>query len=84
VLDVVERHDTPKVETLYLRTMKTPVIGPDAEPIGMQGSFWDVTERKRAEEQLKEQNIAHQMLAQSEHEASEALKSAQRRMIESE
>ena len=84
MVDVVERHVTPKGETLYVQTMKTPIFGPDGEPIGIQGIFWDVTERMRAEEQLKEQNIALQQLAQSEHEAHEALKSAQSRMVESE
>jgi eukaryotic-like serine/threonine-protein kinase len=51
-IDVVERHVTPKGETLYVQTMKTPVFGPDGEPIGIQGIFWDVTERMRAEERL--------------------------------
>ena len=84
VVDVVERHVTPKGETLYVQTMKTPIFGPDGEPIGIQGIFWDVTERMRAEEQLKEKNIALQELARSEHEAHEALKPAQSRMVESE
>ena len=75
VIDVVEQHVTPKGETLYVQTMKTPILGPDGEPIGIQGIFWDVTERIRAEEQLKEQNIALQQLAQSEHQAHEELKS---------
>lgn len=55
--------------------MKTPILGPDGEPIGIQGIFWDVTERIRAEERLKEQNIALQQLAQSECQAPEELKS---------
>jgi eukaryotic-like serine/threonine-protein kinase len=75
VIDVVERHVTPKGETLYVQTMKTAILGPDGEPIGIQGIFWDVTERIRAEERLKEQNIALQQLAQSEHQAHEELKS---------
>jgi PAS domain S-box-containing protein len=83
-VDVVERHVTPKGETLYVQTMKTPLFGPDGEPIGIQGIFWDVTERMRAEERLKEQNVTLQELAQSEHQAHEALKSAQSRMVESE
>jgi two-component system NtrC family sensor kinase len=84
VVDVVEQHVTPKGETLYVQTMKTPIFGPDGEPIGIQGIFWDVTERMRAEERLKEQNITLQQLAQSEHAAHQALKSAQSRMVESE
>ena len=57
-VDIVERHVSPKGETLYVQTIKTPVFGPDGEPIGIQGIFWDITERMRAEEQLKENNIA--------------------------
>jgi PAS domain S-box-containing protein len=65
VLDLVEEHVTPKGEKLYLQVMKTPIFGPDGEPIGIQLIFWDVTQRMRAEEQLKEENIALQQLAQS-------------------
>ena len=84
VIDVVERHVTPKGETLYVQTMKTPLLGPDGEPIGIQGIFWDVTERMRAEERLREQNVTLQQLAESEHRAHEALKAAQSRMVQSE
>ena len=84
VLDVVEQHVTPKGEKLYVQTMKTPLFGPDGEAIGIQGIFWDVTERMRAEEKLKEQNVTLQELARSEHQAHEALKSAQSRMVETE
>ena len=84
VLDVIEEHVTPKGEKLYVQAMKTPLLGRDGEPIGIQGIFWDVTERMRAEEQLKEKNIALEQLAQSLHQALEELKSAQSRMVESE
>jgi PAS domain S-box-containing protein len=84
VLDVVERHVTPKGETLYVQTMKAPLLGDDGEPIGIQAIFWDVTERMRAEERLKEQNIMLQELARSEHQAHEALKTAQSRMVQTE
>jgi two-component system, NtrC family, sensor kinase len=84
VIDVVERHVTPKGEALYVQTMKTPLYGTDGEPIGIQGIFWDVTERMRAEERLKEQNVTLQELARSEHQAHEALKAAQSRMVSTE
>jgi PAS domain S-box-containing protein len=84
VLDVVEQHVTPKGEKLFVQVMKIPLFGPDGEPIGILGIFWDVSERLRYEVQLKEQNIALQQRAQSEHEAYEALKSAQSPMVESE
>ena len=84
VLDVVEEHVTPKGEKLYVQVMKTPLLGADGKPIGIQGIFWDVTERLQAEEKLKEQNVTLQELARSEHEAHEALKSAQSRMVQTE
>jgi PAS domain S-box-containing protein len=83
-IDVVEQHVTPKGKMLYVQTMKTPIFGPDGDPIGIQGIFWDVTERLRAEERLKEQNITLQELARSEHQAHEALKAAQSRMVPTE
>jgi PAS domain S-box-containing protein len=82
-VDVVERHVTPKGETLYVRTMKTPLFGPVGEPFGIQGIFWNVTEWMRAEGQLKEMNIALQQLAQSEHQAHEDRESAQSQRVES-
>jgi PAS domain S-box-containing protein len=84
VLDVVEEHITPKGDKLYVQVMKTPLYGPDGEAIGIQGIFWDVTRRLRAEEMLKEQNLALQDLAQSERQAHQALKTAQSRMVETE
>jgi len=84
VLDVVEEHVTPQGETLYVQVMKTPLFSPDGKPIGIQGIFWDVTRRFRAEEQLKEQNVMLQELARSEHQAHEELKSAQSRLVQNE
>src|SRR4029077_1974438 len=63
---------------------KAPLHGPEGKPIGIQGIFWDVSERMRAEEKLKEQNVVLQELAHSEHQAHEALKSAQSRMVQTE
>jgi len=73
-LDVVEEHVTPQGETLYVQVMKTPLFSHDGKPIGIQGIFWDVTRRFRAEEQLKEQNVMLQELASREHKALEELK----------
>ncbi len=84
VLDVVEEHVTPQGETLYVQVMKTPLFSHDGKPIGIQGIFWDVTKRFRAEEQLKEQNVMLRKLASSEHEAHETLESAQTRMVHTE
>jgi PAS domain S-box-containing protein len=84
VLDVVEEHVTPRGEKLYVQVMKTPLHGPDGKAIGIQGIFWNVTERLRAEDKLREQNVTLQELARSEREALQALKTAQSRMVETE
>lgn len=84
VLDVVEEHITPGGEKLYVQVMKTPLFGHDGQPTGIQGIFWDVTARIRAEEQLKQQNVVLQELAESEHQAHEALKNAQSRLVQTE
>lgn len=84
VLDVVEEHVTPLGEKLYVQVMKSPILGPDGKPTGIQGIFWDVTARIRANEQLKEQNVVLQELAHSEHQAHQALKNAQSRLVQTE
>ncbi|QEH33692.1 Sensor protein ZraS [Aquisphaera giovannonii] len=84
VLDVVEQHVTPQGETLYVQVMKSPIFGDDGKPLGIQGIFWDVTARIRAEEQLKEQYVTLQELAHSEHQAHQALKQAQSRLVQTE
>ena len=55
IIDIVEEHVTPKGEKLYVQVMKTPLYSADGTPIGIQGIFWNVTERMRAEETLKHQ-----------------------------
>ncbi|MFI5457964.1 MAG: ATP-binding protein [Isosphaerales bacterium] len=54
ILDVVEEHVTPKGDKLYVQVMKTPLYGPDGKAIGIQGIFWNVTERLRAESRMVE------------------------------
>jgi PAS domain S-box-containing protein len=83
-LDIVEEHVTPKGEMLHVQVMKSPLFDDDGMPIGIQVIFWDVTTRIRTEEQLKEQNVVLQNLAHSEHEAHQALKNAQSRLVQTE
>ena len=52
--DAVEQHITPQGEKLHVQVMKSPLFDHDGKPNGIQGIFWDVTARIRAEEQLKE------------------------------
>jgi signal transduction histidine kinase len=64
--------------------IKTPLRDAQGVIRGVQGIFWDVTERKRAEEQLVTQNIRLQEMARSEHQAHLELKQTQSRMVQSE
>jgi len=50
VFEDIEEHQKPDGETIYVQVFKTPVRNSRGEVIGTQGLFWDVTERKRAED----------------------------------
>ncbi|MFA6545612.1 MAG: PAS domain S-box protein, partial [Limisphaerales bacterium] len=50
--EVVEAHFTPERGKTYVQVVKTPLFDRDGNALGIQGIFWDVTERKRMEEQL--------------------------------
>jgi sigma-B regulation protein RsbU (phosphoserine phosphatase) len=48
--ETVEQYLPPGSELVYVQVVKTPIIGPMGEVVGLQGIFWDISERKRAEE----------------------------------
>ena len=50
--ETVEAHFTPERGKTYVQVVKTPLYDRDGHALGIQGIFWDVTERKRMEEQL--------------------------------
>ena len=51
--ETVEEHIPPSGEKLYVNVSKTPICDSEGNIIGLQGIFWDITERKRAEEGLR-------------------------------
>src|SRR5262249_27660316 len=79
--ETIEEHVTPQGAKLYVHVIKTPLRDAQGKVIGIQGIFWDVTERKRAEEQLVIQNSRLQEMAESEHLAHLELKQTQSRMV---
>ncbi len=52
----IERHPNPKNHEhyLYVEVLKSAVTDAKGKRIGIQGMFWDVTDRKRAEEALQQ------------------------------
>jgi two-component system, NtrC family, sensor kinase len=83
-LETVEEHVTPQGEKLYVHVIKTPLFDALGNIIGIQGIFWDVTERRRNEEQLHAQNVRLHEMAFSERQAHSALKQAQSHLVQSE
>ena len=83
-LEIVEDHVTPHGDKLHVQVIKTRLSDLEGKVIGVQGIFWDVTERKRAEETLLAQNVLLQEMAQSEREALAALKQAQSQLVQAE
>lgn len=51
-LDTIEAHVTPSGERLFVHVLKTPLYDALGRVIGIQGIFWDVTQRKKTEEAL--------------------------------
>lgn len=53
-----EQYQTPDGRTIYVLSIKSPVFGPDGTMVGTQGVLFDITERKRTEDALRQQNIS--------------------------
>ena len=82
--EAVEENVAPNGAKTYVNVIKTPIYDALGQIIGIQGIFWDITERKRFEEQLQK---ANQELARSEaalRKSHEELKSAQLQLIQAE
>jgi len=54
VLQTVEEHRLPTGERKFVEVLKAPLRNAAGGVIGVQVAFWDVTARKRAEEELQE------------------------------
>ncbi len=53
-LETVEDHHAPDGRTMSVQVVKTPLHDAQGGVIGVQGIFWDVTERKQLEVQLRQ------------------------------
>jgi PAS domain S-box-containing protein len=53
IFDTTEEHVRPDGETIYVQVLKTPVYDARGWVVGTQAIFWDVTDRKRSEQELR-------------------------------
>ena len=50
----IEAHPGSDGNTIFVEVLKAPITDADGRRVGIQGMFWDVTARKRAEHALRE------------------------------
>jgi two-component system, sensor histidine kinase and response regulator len=65
VFEDVEEHRAPHGETIYVQVLKSPVYDAHGTVVGIQGMFWDVSARKRAEEALRASDARFRSLTRS-------------------
>ncbi len=65
----VEQYQGPDGTQRFMQVMKSPVIGGDGEVIGVQGIFWDVSENKRQEVELRESEVRKRALFEASMDA---------------
>ncbi len=51
--ETVEEYQPPTGDVIYVQVVKTPLYDSHNKVIGLQGIFWDISERRRAEEQIR-------------------------------
>ncbi|MEY2409127.1 MAG: hypothetical protein QOF48_1797 [Verrucomicrobiota bacterium] len=83
-LETLERNVSPDGEPIYVNVVKTPIRDAKGRVLGTQCIFWDITERKRFEEQLQQKNIELASTASALQRSHAELKSAQLQLIQAE
>ena len=84
MLEILEESMHTASGTKILHTKKIPVLDNEGRPRYLLGIARDITDRKRAEEHLREKNRQLEEAVRSEHEALQSLKTAQARLVQSE
>jgi sigma-B regulation protein RsbU (phosphoserine phosphatase) len=63
--ETVEEHQPPGGTKIFVQVVKTPIYEADGKIIGLQAIFWDITQQRMAEQEIRRANAA---LAQSRAE----------------
>jgi two-component system NtrC family sensor kinase len=63
--ETVEEHLLPSGEMIYVQVIKTPIRSAEGDILGIQCLFWDVTERRRAEEALARSERRYRQLTEA-------------------
>ena len=61
----IEEHRQQDGETIYVQVFKAPIRDARGQVLGIQGMFWDVSARRRAEEALRESDARFKSLVRS-------------------
>jgi PAS domain S-box-containing protein len=84
LLDIPEESILTKKGMLILHTKKIPLLDEQGRPQYLLGISEDITERKRAEQELRQTNRLLEESVHAEREAMAALKEAHGRLVQSE
>ncbi len=68
-LEAVEEHRLPDGSKIYVQVVKTPIRDAQGNVIGTQGIFWDVTEKRQAEEAVAESERRYRQLTEATQDA---------------
>jgi len=81
IFETVEDHQPLGGEKFYVQVIKTPMYDSNEQITGILGIFWDITERKQAEAQLKEYS---ERLEEMVAERTKELREAQEELVRKE